>query len=218
MGTSQSYKIKSTPNWAKTKRAMTHLAAPGNMNDTNVNRFLGNFSRAVSEERVFGGAGGSSIGNFLDFIANIRDLGWEQAIQTIDPDIDVTQLSLEAFLEFLLELCCNNDSNLDDQAANVAFQEMEAYKIVGKRFFNADVLHWIAKDYDLVNLEGWGRNVPSIVSYFVNNRFYYRHVSFKSTMDWYNKHLKNKEQNARTVLRNIRSCLRRIFKIGNNEF
>ena len=96
--------------------------------------------------------------------------------------------------------------------------EMEAYKIVGKRFFNADVLHWIAKDYDLVNLEGWGRNVPSIVSYFVNNRFYYRHVSFKSTMDWYNKHLKNKEQNARTVLRNIRSCLRRIFKIGNNEF
>ena len=125
MGTSQSYKIKSTPNWAKTKRAMTHLATPGNMNDANVNRFLGNFSRAVSEERVFGGAGGSSIGNFLDFIANIRDLGWEQAIQTIDPDIDVSQLSLEAFLEFLLELCCKNDSNLDDQAANVAFQEME---------------------------------------------------------------------------------------------
>lgn len=125
MGTSQSYKIKSTPNWAKTKRSMTHLAAPGNINDTNVNRFLGNFSRAVSEERVFGGAGVTSIGNFLDFIANIRDLGWEQAIQVINPDIDVTQLSLEAFLEFLLELCCNNDSNLDDQAANVAFQEME---------------------------------------------------------------------------------------------
>lgn len=125
MGTSQSYKIKSTPNWAKTKKAMTHLAAPGNMNDTNVNRFFGNFSRAVSEERVFGGAGGTSIGKFLEFIASIRDLGWEQAIQDIDPEINITQLSLEAFLEFLLELCCNNDSNLDDQAANVAFQEME---------------------------------------------------------------------------------------------
>ena len=52
MGTSQSYKIKSTPNWSKTKRAMTHLATPGNMNDANVNRFLGNFSRAVSEVGV----------------------------------------------------------------------------------------------------------------------------------------------------------------------
>lgn len=125
MGTSQSYKIKSSPNWAKTKRAITQLAKPGNMNDTNVNRFLGNFSRAVSEERVFGAAGGRSIGNLLEFIANVRNLGWEQAVQEINPEIDVHLLSLEEFLEFLLELCCNNDSDLDDQAANVAFQELE---------------------------------------------------------------------------------------------
>lgn len=125
MGTSQSFKIKSSPNWTKTKRAMTHLAKPGNMNDTNVNRFLGNFSHAVSEGRAFGSAGVNSIGNLLEFIANIREHGWEQVIQEINPEIDIHLLTLEEFLEFLLELCCNNDSDFDDQAANVAFQELE---------------------------------------------------------------------------------------------
>lgn len=125
MGTSQSFKIKSSPNWAKTKRAITHLAKPGNMNDTNVNRFLGNFSHAVSEGGAFGSAGVNSIGNLLGFIANIREHGWEQTVQEINPEIDIRLLTLEEFLEFLLELCCNNDSDFDDQAANVAFQELE---------------------------------------------------------------------------------------------
>ena len=158
MGTSQSYKIKSSPNWAKTKRAMTQLAKPGNINDTNVNRFFGNFSRAVSEEGVFGGAGGNSIGLLLEFISNIREFGMEQAIQDANPEIEVHLLTLEEFLEFLLELCCNNDYDIDDQAANIAFQEMEGEIRVGldtaqdlaDLFANASeeqLLEWVASYY-----------------------------------------------------------------------
>ena len=87
MGTSQSYKIKSTPNWAKTKRAITHLSMPGNMNEANVGRFLGYFSRAISESHTFGGAGSAIAGNFIEFIANVRHQGWEQAIRQIDAGV-----------------------------------------------------------------------------------------------------------------------------------
>ena len=55
----------------------------------------------------------------------LTEHGWEQAIHEINPEIDIHLLTLEEFLEFLLELCCNNDSDFDDQAANVAFQELE---------------------------------------------------------------------------------------------
>ena len=158
MGTSQSYKIKSSPNWAKTKRALTQLAKPGNMNDTNVNKFLGNFSRAVSDNGVFGTAGGKSIGNFIGFISNIKEVGWEQAILEVNTEVDVHQLTLEEFLDFLLEHCCNNDSNLDDQAANMAFQELEGEirtelntaKELADLFANASVeqlLEWVGTYY-----------------------------------------------------------------------
>ncbi len=127
MGTSQSYSIKPSPNWTKTKRAITHLAKPGNMNQANVENFLGNFSRAVSENNVFGRAGGTAIGNFLQFITNIQNKGWELAIQELAPQQEIGHLTLIEFLELLLELFCKNDSDMDDQAANIAFQELEGY-------------------------------------------------------------------------------------------
>lgn len=127
MGTSQSYSIKPSPNWTKAKRAITNLAKPGNMNQANVNNFLGNFSRAVSENNVFGRAGGVAIGNFLQFITDIQDNGWELAIQELAPQQEIGNLTLIEFLELLLELFCKNDSDMDDQAANIAFQDLEGY-------------------------------------------------------------------------------------------
>lgn len=127
MGTSQSYSIKPSPNWTKAKRAITHLAKPGNMNEANVENFLGNFSRAVSENNVFGRAGGAVIGHLLQFITDIKDNGWEFAVQELVPQQEIDQLTLIEFLELLLELFCKNDSDLDDQAANIAFQELEGY-------------------------------------------------------------------------------------------
>lgn len=180
MGTSQSYKIKSSPNWAKTKRAITHLAKPGNMNDANVNRFLGNFSRAVSEERVFGDAGGKSIGNLLELIFNIRELGFEQAIQEANPEIDIHLLTLDEFLELLLELCCNNDSDLDDQAANVAFQELE-----GEIRAELDTVQELA---DLFANASEEQLLEWVASYYVNyimqifDELYYTHLEERGVM------------------------------------
>lgn len=158
MGTSQSYRIKSTPNWAKTKRAMTHLAVPGNLNAANAGKFLGNFSRAVSESQTFGGAGKSTTDNFLQFIADVRNLGWEQAIHQIDADVDVVQLTAAEFLELLLKLCCDNDSDLDDQAANIAFEKLEGEiqtdlntaEELGELIANASdeqILEWVGSFY-----------------------------------------------------------------------
>ena len=158
MGTSQSYKIKSTPNWAKTKRALTHLAQPGNMNEANVERFLGNFSRAVSESHIFGSAGLVTVNNFLEFINSVRQNGWVEAIQQIDPEIEVTRLSAAEFLELLLKRCCENDSDLDDQAANIAFEMLEGEiqsdlntaEEIGALIGNAteeQILEWVALFY-----------------------------------------------------------------------
>ena len=70
MGTSQSFKIKSSPNWSKAKRAMTHLSTPGNMTEANATRFLGHFGRAAGESRTFGRAGSATASNFIEFIGN----------------------------------------------------------------------------------------------------------------------------------------------------
>lgn len=158
MGTSQSYRIKSTPNWAKTKRAMTHLAAPGNMSAANVGKFLGNFSRAVSESQTFGSAGTATAGSFIEFITDVRNLGWEQAILQIDAQVDVNHLTASEFMELLLKKCCENDSNLDDQAANIAFQvlegeiqsELNTAEDIGTLIENAteeQILEWIGSFY-----------------------------------------------------------------------
>lgn len=158
MGTSQSYKIKSTPNWAKTKRAITRLAAPGNMSEANAGRFLGYFSRAVSESQTFGGAGSTTVGNFIDFISDVRNLGWEQAVQQIDAQVDVTRLTAGEFLELLLKKCCENDSDLDDQAANVAFgilegaiqSDLNTAEDIGTLIENAteeQILEWVGLFY-----------------------------------------------------------------------
>lgn len=158
MGTSQSYKIKSTPNWAKTKRALTHLAQPGNMSGANVERFLGNFSRAVSESGTFGGSGSAIVNNFLEFIASVRQDGWEHAIQQIDPNVSIEVLSAGEFLELLLKKCCDNDSDFDDQAANVAFEVLEGEiqtdlktaEEIGTLIGNAteeQILEWVALFY-----------------------------------------------------------------------
>lgn len=158
MGTSQSYRIKSTPNWAKTKRAMTRLASPGNMNEANVGKFLGYFSRAVSESQTFGGAGSTTVSNLIDFIADVRNFGWEQAILQIDGQVDFTRLTAGEFMEFLLKKCCENDSDLDDQAANVAFgilegeiqSDLNTAEDIGKLIENAkeeQILEWVGVFY-----------------------------------------------------------------------
>ena len=174
MGTSQSFKIKSSPNWSKAKRAMTHLSTPGNMTEANATRFLGHFGRAAGESRTFGRAGSATASNFIAFIGHVRNLGWEDVIRQVEPDTDLQALTAEEFLELLLKLCCDNDSDLDDQAANVAFEKLEAEiqgnlntaQEIGELIENAteeQVLEWVGDFY-----------VDYIMEVF--NELYYTHL------------------------------------------
>lgn len=189
MGTSQSYSIKPSPNWTKAKRAITHLAKPGNMNQANVGNFLGNFSRAVSENNVFGRAGGVAMGNFLQFITDIRDNGWEFAIQELAPEQEIDNLTLIEFLELLLELFCKNDSDMDDQAANIAFQELEGY--IMTQLESVEDLSRLLANATEEQMLGW-------VGYF------YTSYIMQIFGELYYTHLEEKESVPEDVLNEIR--------------
>ena len=180
MGTSQSYSIKPLPNWTKTKRALTHLAKPGNMNQANVGNFLGNFSRAVSENRIFGGAGSATIGNFLQFITDVKNNGWEAAIQILAPQQEYGNLTLIEFLELLLELFCNNDSDLDDQAASIAFQDLEGY-IMTELGNVDDLAELLANATETQMLEWVGYFYTSYIMQ-IFGELYYTHLEEKDTV------------------------------------
>lgn len=206
MGTSQSISLKTTPNWTEAKRSMTALTKPEGRTQSNFNRYLGSFSRAVTSSgggSVFGNAGTRMSTNFVSLIGDIHENGLQQVVERLRPEVDFRNLASKDILLILYQNIVGQDNaNIDDIAAKAAMD------IVLTRVFSecetpADI-EVILKDAAVDQLDGW--LIDYYVSYFMefNAELFETHIFEKEadpdvvcneirsyTEVWFQEHVKN---------------------------
>lgn len=134
MGTSQSLSLKTTPNWASAKRAMSTIVRQRNaVTQQQVNSLLRNVSKAIIHDsnRSYGRSGGRIAKNFTQFISFVRSNGIEAFVEQVSPGMDFADLSVkDVFLLIKKEISNPNPdedhSTLDDLAARIAFEKLVA--------------------------------------------------------------------------------------------
>ena len=125
MGTSQSLKLKTTPNWASAKRAMTTIVQHRNeVNQQHVNNLLRNEARAIIHDSnsSYGSSGGRVTKNFIKFISTVRNNGLAAYVEQENPYLELGDLSVKDLLVLIKRHVSNPDPNsdhstLDDIAA-----------------------------------------------------------------------------------------------------
>lgn len=138
MGTSQSFKLNSGPNWSQAKRAMTSITKQtGNPSKNNsslmrgINKGLGGSlyrgrgsGGGGSGSHSFGKAGGASLNNLFSFISGVSSNGLDASLD-FNANQDDRRLSPEEYIELILQKVTDeNNSNLDDDAATVAMDTL----------------------------------------------------------------------------------------------
>lgn len=101
MGTSQSLSLKTTPNWASAKRAMSTIVRQRNaVTQQQVNSLLRNVSKAIIHDsnRSYGRSGGRIAKNFTQFISFVRSNGIEAFVEQVSPGMDFADLSVKDVL------------------------------------------------------------------------------------------------------------------------
>lgn len=144
MGTSQSFNLKSSPNWTRAKRRMSSLVS-GEIDQQKVDALMSAFVLAINDNAVethnanhhdaaglnhghhshviFGNAGGRSSKTFLSFIGNVRQENLAAALQLHEEDLQ--QKSPQEIISDIFEKVTSNDNaNFDDDAAKAALQEL----------------------------------------------------------------------------------------------
>lgn len=157
MGTSQSHKLLKTPAWSQAKRAMTEVAHdPSN---TNIGKFMQNFSHAIHSSSGRGGGSGSSFGHhgsliisrFLNLIGDARN-----GVFPFIPVSDEEKNNLtpqETLILIYDSLSGDSDSNPDQVAAQAALdhilnellnkcETLEDIKDTFKNLSNEDILYY----------------------------------------------------------------------------
>ncbi len=132
MGTSQSLSLKTTPNWASAKRAMSTIVRHRHsVTQSQVNGLLHNVSRAIIHDsnRSYGRSGGRVAKNFAQFISSVRNNGIEAFVEQVNPGVDFENLSVRDVLLLIKKHISNpnpdeDHSTLDDLAARTAFEHL----------------------------------------------------------------------------------------------
>ncbi len=161
MGTSQSLKLKTTPNWASAKRAMSTIVQHRNgINQQHVNNLLHNEARAIIHDShsSYGRSGGRVVKNFVKFISSVRNNGLAAYVAHVSPDTAFDNLSVRDVLVLIKRQVSNPEPNsdhstLDDIAARVAFE-----KLIGMIFSDIETIDDIEKvlqDATDEQIEGW---------------------------------------------------------------
>lgn len=107
MGTSQSLKLKTTPNWASAKRAMTTIVQHRNeVNQQHVNNLLRNEARAIIHDSnsSYGSSGGRVTKNFIKFISTVRNNGLAAYVEQENPDLELGDLSVKDLLVLIKDM------------------------------------------------------------------------------------------------------------------
>lgn len=163
MGTSQSISLKTTPNWAEAKRSMTLLTKPEGRTQTNFNRYLGSFSRAISSGgiNVFGKAGTRASTNFVSLMGDIQSTGLQSVVEQIYPNIEFSHLSSKELLLILYQYIVGVDNaNIDDAAAKAAM-DLLLTRIFDECETPTDV-ETIIKETSQDQIDGW------VIEYYVD--------------------------------------------------
>lgn len=136
MGTSQSFKLKSNPNWTSAKKALTKIATGQGDNDVNCQRLMSNFRWALGDSLYVGGggrqgkysfgrSGGVAIKGFLKLASNTRQNGLMYSLGIRPDDIISQPLTKRDIIErILLRVCPESDADFDDDAAIIAMKRM----------------------------------------------------------------------------------------------
>ena len=132
MGTSQSINpsVKNNPNWSDLSRAISTASISDNISDNQLHGIMRHFVRAVGgsgaghgRSSTFGRAGASRARRFMSFVLDTQRLGFNEAILQLGI-VDVANLSINDFINYLLAHCSVGNSNLDETAANAAMDEL----------------------------------------------------------------------------------------------
>ena len=172
MGTSQSHSLKTTPQWASAKRAMTGIIHDIE-NPNRFSSFMGSFldaiegeglyrgasetryqRRLISHKHAFGTAGGGVAIDFLDFISEVKDNGLSTAISLFQSEGDEAPSTPRDLINQLCSFSAKEtDANLDADAATVAQR-----KLLAEIFKQCDTLadvETILKEADEDSIDAW---------------------------------------------------------------
>lgn len=161
MGTSQSLSLKTTPNWASSKRAMSTIVKHRNaITQQQVNSLLQKESRAIIHDshRSYGRSGGRVAKNLIRFISSVRNDGLAAYIEQVSPDSEFADLSVRDVLFIIKQHISNpnpdsDHSTLDDIAARTAFEKLLG--IIFAEVETVDDIENILQQATDAQLEGW---------------------------------------------------------------
>lgn len=166
MGTSQSFKLKSNPNWTSAKKALTKIATNQGDNNINCQRLMSNFRWALGDSLYaigsdrqgkysFGRSGGVAIKGFIKFASDTRKNGLMYSLGISPEDRIYQPLTKRDIIErILFSVCPDSDADFDDDAAIVAMKRMlvvifndcddaEAIENIIQMATDADMTRWI---------------------------------------------------------------------------
>lgn len=132
MGTSQSLKLKTSPNWSSAKKAMTKMVRHRNeITQPLVRNFLRQLSRAIVADShgSYGRSGGKVAGNFINVISSIRNDSLQSYLGKVAPDTNYAELTVRDAIALLVKHVSNphaeqDHCTLDDIAARTAFEKL----------------------------------------------------------------------------------------------
>lgn len=132
MGTSQSLKLKTSPNWSSAKKAMTKIVRHRNeVTQPLVRNFLRQLSRAIVADShgSYGRSGGKVASNFINVISSIRKDSLQSYLGQVAPDTNYIELTVREAIALLAKHVSNpyveqDHCTLDDIAARTAFEKL----------------------------------------------------------------------------------------------
>lgn len=133
MGTSQSVNpsVKNNPNWGDLSKAIVSASQSGDITEVQLQTIMKRFVNAVGggrragrgQSKVFGRAGISRAQRLMSFVSKTKTIGFNDALREIGI-LDLSNLSVNDFINHLLIYCSEGNSNLDETAANSAMDEL----------------------------------------------------------------------------------------------
>lgn len=205
MGTSQSFSLKSSPNWSSAKRAITNIAKGAGDNNRNSENFMSSFSRALAGNVYRGGGGGgrTSFGHagakttkkFVSIVNSVRGGGLAFALGLDQMQPDERPRTKEDFIDEIIKYVeGENNATFDDAAAVWAFRKV--LQEILKDCETAEDIENVLKTADDDKMASW------IITFEVEYILEYAGVIFQG-------HIFSKSGNPQTVLGEIRRWLRR---------
>lgn len=205
MGTSQSFGLKSSPNWTSAKRAVTNIVKGTGDNNRNSKNFLTSFSQALSGNVYRGGGGGgrASFGhagarttkNFVSLINSIQGGGLAFALGIDQVQPSERPRTKEDFIDEIIKFVeGETDATIDDGAASCAFRKV-LLEIL-KDCETAEDIENVLKTADDDKMASW------IITFEVEYILEYSGVIFQD-------HIFSKSGNPQAVLGEIRRWLHR---------